>query len=168
MSIEFYSDAAQTVTERPEHCLCAQMAPGWMGDASAAALRAAADPACPRCGGSGVETVQESDAPSLHWANDNARAVMAALGLPLEPWGSVSLPVARRAVMRGRARFERYSRPGCELRGAPRARGNVVELAPLRAWDQGMTAADVGERVEAFARFVDACAERCATKIVWS
>src|SRR6185369_8863545 len=92
MSTTFSSDCAATMGSKQEHCLCAQMAEGFMRDATPEALREAADPACPACGGSGVETVETSDRPEMNLASGNARLLLCALRISdADLFGSVTI-----------------------------------------------------------------------------
>ena len=168
MSITFDSDARATVSIRSEHCLCAQDAERWGSGAHPKDLENAADPNCSFCGGTGVETREVSDAPSLNYANANGIALLRALRLPADYSGELPLAEARRAVIRARSgSFEAFARPEDVRYGKPRREGNVVEARPLRSFDAGLSADEVASRVEAFATFVEACAARGATKICW-
>jgi hypothetical protein len=107
----------------------------------------------------------------------NAAALWPLLRFPLEDGhvpsqGEVSVPEARCAVMRARATFDReapkHVRPTEIDHGAPRAREDgTVELRPLRAYWFGLDEDGIRDRIERFARFVEAIAERGATHVAW-
>jgi hypothetical protein len=122
--------------------------------------------------------LDDDDPRAFHLNVGNAAALWPLLGLPLEdgqlvPVGEVSVPEARRAVMRARARFEHAAsglvRTAVVTYGAPR-RGDdgVVELRPVRAVACGLDEEGLADRLERFSRFVEAVAERGATNIAWS
>ncbi len=170
MSVTFASNAASAETLVPEHCLCAQMAPRFMNGATPEALREHADPACPRCGGSGIEMVPSSDLPMLNLANGNATLLLRALRLAPDYCGEIGLPEARRAIIRARAgSLIPYTRPDHVEHGAPRARHDgAIEARPLRSFDPGLSEDGLRERLERFEALVEASAARGATIIYWS
>lgn len=99
-----------SIWHKDEPCLCAQNAECFsealheMQLNHRTELATVAWSKCPSCNGSGVETVSVSDAPCLNLANDNAGRLLSVLGLPAVYMGEVSIPGARRALMRARAR----------------------------------------------------------------
>ncbi len=177
MSYTFTADVsdAQTSTKE-EPCLCAQGAECF-GDAfqnsvepHRAELAAEAWDKCLHCKGTGVESVENDDAPSLNLGNDNAVSLLGALGLTVDCWGEIALPEARRAVMRARARksLSVYTRATEIVYGAPRADENgAIELRPIRSHGFGLTEDGLRDRIERFASFVEASASRGATTITW-
>ncbi len=169
MSVTFSSDCAASKGFAQEHCLCAQMAEGFMRDATPEALRAAADPACFACGGSGVETVEVSDRPELNLANGNARLLLCALRISdADLFGSVALPEARRAIIRARASsLEPFTRQALIEYGAARADGNLVALRPLRVHAAGVDEEGIAAYIDRFERLVSESAARGATNIHW-
>lgn len=169
MSITFRSDAPEATTLVKEHCLCAQMVEGFMGDATPEALRAAANPRCLHCGGSGVEEVPTTDGPSLNFANANGIAILRALRLGMAYSGDITIADARRAIIRARAgKLEPFVRLEQKLIGAPIERSpGVIEARPVRSWDAGLSVEGVASRIDAFAAFVEASAERGAKNIRW-
>ncbi len=170
MSITFSSDAPETITEVQEHCLCAQMAEGFMGDATPEALRAAANAACPNCSGSGIELVPSSDGPALNLCNGNGIALLRALRLGMAYAGKISIAEARRAVIRARAgSLEPFARLEEKLIGRPVVRADgAIEARPVRSWDMGLSTAALAERLERFAVVVEESAKRGAKNIYWS
>jgi hypothetical protein len=108
----------------------------------------------------------------------NAAAIWPLLGLPLvdghvPPGGEVSVPEARRALMRARARFERVAptlvRPVEIEHGAPCPQEDgTIELRPLRFLCFGLDEDGLAARLDRFERFVEAIAERGATHVAWS
>jgi hypothetical protein len=101
------------------------------------------------------------DPAHVNMANGNARAFLSFLGLdPGEHLdGRVSMPEARRAVMRARATFGRdvgdFTREGSDRKQPGRCR--VIE--------GGIDADYFSERLAMFERFLNAVAERGATSI---
>jgi hypothetical protein len=170
MSITFSSDAPEATTFVKEHCLCAQMVEGFMGAATPEALRAAADPRCGHCGGSGVEEVPQTDGARLNFANANGIALLRALRLGIAYTGDISIPEARRAIIRARAgSLEPFVRLEEKLIGKPYVRADgAVEARPVRMFSAGLDVEGIASRIDAFAAFVEACAERGATTIHWS
>jgi len=177
MSITFMSDCARTTFQKVEPCLCTQcceafsrmFSDGEDNEAIRAELKAEANPECFSCKGSGIEMFEESDAPELNLANDNMLRLLAVLGLSVEYCGEMTLPEARRAIMRGRARdVSGHVRNRVERHGAPRDCGEgVVELRPLHFLDVGLDEDGIRERVERFSAFVLEAERRGATKIWW-
>jgi hypothetical protein len=178
MSVTFHSNVTtKTVTEKLTPCLCAQMAEsfspamdGNFDDAVKADLAANANPACPFCHGSGVELMEESDAPSLNLANDNAMLLLQVLGLQPEFYGEMGLAQARRAVMRARSRSDLtpFTREDETVHGRPRTNEDgSVELRPLRVHTQGVTMNRLESYIDRFAAFVEESASRGATEIHW-
>lgn len=170
MSVTFYSDCPTEFTLEEEHCLCAQMVEGWMHGATPEALRAEADPNCAQCKGTGVEVVRRTNGPFVNWNEGNARSLFGALGIPFEPIGEVTLPEARRAVIRARARtsLDAFTRPEERVYGRPVERDGVVELRQLRVFGMGLSVEGIGERLERFEAFLREATERGATKISWA
>lgn len=169
MSITFRSDAPETTKLVEEHCLCAQMVEGFMGNATPEALRAAANPRCIHCGGTGVEKVPQSDGPSINFANANGIALLRALRLGMAYTGDITIAEARRAIIRARSSsLAPFVRLEQKLIGKPVERvPGVVEARPLRAFDPGLSEEGLSERIERFAAFVEAAAARGAANIHW-
>lgn len=178
MSVTFQSNVTSFETStKAEPCLCAQGADGFFAmmrgedsDEIRASLKADATPACPFCQGTGVEVLEQTDAPMLNLANDNAKRLLAVLGVPFDYAGEMAVADARRALMRARARVDLtpFEREAETVYGAPRAdEYGVVELRPLRLSAPALTADDLRDRVERFAAFVEESAARGATEIRW-
>jgi len=178
MSITFYSNATEFRTYTDESpCLCVQNAESFIaamsGDLSEpvrADLQANADPTCHICKGTGIEVNELDDRPEINWANDNARAILGALGVAFDECGDLSVADARRALMRARSRgdLSPFTRPEEVVHGRPRANEDgSVELRPVRSWGGALNAAGIRDRVEQFARFVEESATRGATTILW-
>jgi hypothetical protein len=179
MSVTFTSNATEfkTVTD-VSPCLCAQMAESFLAamagdfsDAVKAELRAEASLECPCCKGTGIERNELDDRPSVNWNNGNAQAILAALGVPFEYGGEMTIADARRAVMRARARTDLtpFTRPEKVVYGRPRVNEDgSVELRPLRMFGGGLDTESVHRHIEQFARFVEESASRGATTITWS
>lgn len=168
MSIIFCSDAPERVEATEEGCLCAQLAPGWCNGAAPELLAQHADPACARCHGTGVEIVSVDRNPSVNLSNGNAGALLRALGLHGDH-GTASLPEARRAVMRARARdLSALERP-TEVRRARSfaSDGTIAELYRVQSVSIGLDATGLAERIEQFAAFVEASAALGARAIHW-
>lgn len=177
MSITFNSDAPFEARLKNEPCLCAQMGWGFLammrGEDSVevrANLQEESRPDCPQCGGTGVEVVEETDAPSLNLANDNAARLLAAMDLPCDCDGEMTLAEARRGLMRARARqdLSQFVREETTVYGAPRAQEDgSVELHPVRAQSFGLSVEGLRDRIERFGAFVEAAAARGAQTIFW-
>jgi hypothetical protein len=170
MSITFYSDAPETTTLVKEHCLCAQMAEGFMGDATPEALRAAANPRCAQCGGSGVEEVPQTDGERLNFANANGIALLRALRLGMAYTGDITIAEARRAIIRARAgSLEPFVRLEEKLIGKPVVRADgAIEARPVRMHSAGLDVDGLKSRLDAFEAFVGASEARGAKMIHWS
>jgi hypothetical protein len=121
--------------------------------------------------------LDDDDPRAFHLNCGNAAALWPLLGLPLEdgqvpPGGEVSVPDARRALIRARATFERKAprlvRHAAIEYGAPRTQEDgTVELRPLRMIEVGLDEEGMVDRLDRFARFVDAVSERGATHVAW-
>ncbi len=121
--------------------------------------------------------LDEDDPRSFHLNVGNAAALWPLLGLPLEdghvpPGGEVSIPEARRALMRARASFRRVAPTlvrTTEIEyGAPRAQEDgTVELRPLCGVSFGLDEDGIAARLDRLAQFVEAVAERGATHVAW-
>lgn len=124
------------------------------------------------------EAFAEVDVPEeFGLANDNARLVGELLGLRLEGphglIGAVSLPEARRAVIRARATFATRSgplaRPDRVAYGPPRLESDgTVNLKPLRLFARGASVDYLAHQVDVFARLVHALEAAGATHLCWS
>jgi hypothetical protein len=122
--------------------------------------------------------LDDEDPRALNWSHGTAAALWPLLGLPLEagavpPVGEVSIPEARRAIIRARARFGRLApqlaREAVVEYGPPREGDDgTIELRPLRYFAAGLDEAGIARRLDAFERFVGAMAERGATHLTWS
>ncbi len=183
MSITFSGNCTVVLkTSTREPCLCAQLAErfheAWCaadeGDPIAEDLkenlRSHANSSCPSCKGSGIEEVVTDDRPEVNYSNGNAHLLLEVLGLEAEPCGSMTIPEARRAVMRGRSRrdLSDFERPSEVEYGPPRDNGKgVVELRPLRFLDVGLSSEDLRRRVDCFSALVEESAKRGATEISW-
>lgn len=170
MSVTFSSDCPSEFTFTEEHCLCAQMAEGWMHGATPEALRAEADPNCTQCKGTGIESVRSNDAPYVNWNEGNAAALFGVLGMAFESIGQASVAECRRAIIRARSRrsLDAFVRPEERVYGRPVERDGVVELRPLRVLSGGLDVDGIAERIEQFERFVQESVSRGATTILWS
>jgi len=124
-----------------------------------AALKRAANPDCLQCGGAGFETMMESDVPRVGWANLSALRVLDMLGIDSDPGstGMLTLPEARRTVMRGRARSKQFVARLC-----------YESFSDGRFHSGGLDEDSLRQRVEQFASFVEQAAERGATTIYWA
>lgn len=189
MSVTFGCDVRRRAAAHLEPCLCAQSIHGY-GDAIleyracfasglapaaelVADLRAHADPSCRQCRGSGVELVPGEDEADFNLANENARALLAALGVGSgavdDLIGELALPEARRAIMRARnVRLDHLTRPARVTAGWPRVlEDGTVVLQTTRASSPEFTVDDLLDRVDRFAALVDEAGRRGATRIVW-
>ena len=144
---------------------------GDFSEAVTADLQANAQDGCPWCKGTGVETRTQDDSPELNLNNDNAKRTLAALGIPFDYYGEISLPEARRAIMRALngSGAETLERPEETVYGRPRAQEDgSVALRPLRSYSPPLTTEDILSRVHRFSALVEEAASRGATNINWS
>lgn len=175
MSVTFLSNAPGDKIRKTEPCLCTQMCGAFSammrGEDSPeirASLRAEANPHCYMCHGEGVEVVTTSTAPELNLCNDNAKRLLAALGLD-DIYGEISLPEARRAIIRAKnTNLEDLVRNEVVEYGTPRDNyDGTVEMRPLRYHSAPLTLEGLQERIERFAAFVEDSAKLGATQIYW-
>jgi len=119
------------------------------------------------------ETEEALDPREVNMSNMNAVAFLRFLGI--DPGseqglcGEITLPEARRAIMRARATFDR--KVGGFTRES-RSEGNlvvngVVQLGVPRFHEQGIDADYIQDRLARFSVFVEAVAELGATHISW-
>jgi len=161
-----------------EPCLCAQMAEsfsaamgGDFSEAVTADLQANAQDGCPWCKGTGVETREQDDSPELNLNNDSAQRILAVLGIPFDHCGEISLPEARRAVLKAlnSSGVSALERPEEAVYGRPRAQEDgSVALRPLRSYSPPLTTEDILSRVRRFSALVEEAASRGATQISWN
>jgi hypothetical protein len=104
------------------------------------------------------------DPAHLNLNNGNARAFLLFLGLEPgdEPSGAVTMPEARRAIIRARATFARhvgdFTREGSDTRRPGRCRVVAGGIGP-----------DYFEmRLDSFEMFLNVVAEKGATSILWA
>ncbi len=170
MSITIESDLTRDAEEKEEPCLCAQMAPYWSDfyedlDRSPRVrrdLRENADEKCHTCKGSGIEVVlQDIDFPSLNLSNESADRLFKMLGVESRSddgfVGEMSIPEARRAVMRSQSRksLEPFVKPEEKEYGKPREISpGVVELRPKRWHSRAINESMLRDYIDMFARFV--------------
>ena len=108
-------------------------------------------------------TLDIEDLNSLNMASANARVFLSFLGLDSgpEPDGDVPVPVARRAVIRARATFERracrFTRTGADTKRPGQCRVIVG----------GIDEDYFGRRLDDFERFLGVVVEKGATRIYW-
>lgn len=180
MSITFGSNATgYTSTAKLEPCLCAQFAQCF-GDVlhgnmvtaqQRAELASQAHPDCYSCKGTGLETVETSNAPQVNFANTNAMDLLRAMGRVCpDCYGEMTLADARRGIMRAlnRSDLSAFTREDEIAFGAPRdEEDGTVELKPVRMMSRGSSVADVKRRIADFQAFVEEVASRGATTITW-
>lgn len=163
MSVTFSSDAYDQGLPVMEPCLCTQMDPSfsqWFRyGVDAEAAKFAASPECWTCKGSGVEGYVRSALPELNFANENAEALINAMGIKQDYYhGSMTLAQARRGIVRARnTKFSVPERPAWEgvFGGARIIPGGEI------------TRESVLDHVNRFADFVEKVAKLGAKKIVW-
>lgn len=179
MSLRFSPVVEEPGPDHEEACLCSQLMPGWPAVASGrvplshpgvrGTLSEHADPECLRCFGSGVETVFGEDPVALNVAGDNGQVLLAVLGLKPEPYGELTLPEARRALMRARNRpsLASFARGDVEVRGPRGSRSDgAVELG-LRFRCGGLSEERIRQYLDRFEEIVRVAQERGADRIVW-
>jgi len=177
MSITFDSDIERDMETKTEPCMCAQMAEHWSDfyegrDTPAIRdnLKQEANPGCFHCKGSGIEKVEhEINAPTLNLSNMNAAVLFDILGINGEKH-ELTIPEARRAIIRSQARgsLEQFVRPERTEYGKPREISpGVVDLKPLRLFERGLTKEQIQAYIVRFADFVSQVTRRGATRIFW-
>lgn len=161
-------------TARPEPCLCAQRAPNYADalfdglEPHRTELAQHAEHDCRLCQGSGVE-IRTSPEHMVDLSSRNALAVLGGL-MGLDPQdGRISIPEARRALMRARARDPQpHTSPARRLYGAPRTHEDgVVELRPVRLVDQGIDTDGLTSRLDRIAQLVETAAQLGCPGIEW-
>lgn len=133
-------------------------------------LKENASPHCPSCKGTGIESVAQDDAPSMNLANGNAMILLKVLGLPTEYAGEISVPEARRALIKAMSRSSvtEFERPQRIEHGKPREiEPGVMDLKPLRYFDQGVDENRIRDYIKRFAEFVSEVIQKGGTKIYW-
>lgn len=140
-------------------------------EAHARTLRAHAIPTCPLCDGEGIETI-ERPLGSLNLCNANAGTLLALLGLQIAPAGKVSMPDARRALMRATSSFDRLApcltRDAASVYGPPMYRSDgAVELRPIRTRFAALSVEDLRVRLSMFAEIVYDAIDAGADAITW-
>jgi hypothetical protein len=149
------------------------MAEGWMHSATDKALREAADPKCPFCKGTGKESREESDAPFLNLANQNARALFTVLGIdPGEDLlGECPLAEAKRALIRAKnSNPEKWPTFKDQVTtGAPRKNEDgTVTLRPVHIYTFGLDEERMSGYISRFEQFLSEVEKRGATLIKWA
>jgi hypothetical protein len=183
MSITIDSDLQRDIEEKQESCMCAQMAEKWSDFQEGFDtpeirdnLRQEANPNCHYCKGTGIETVShEVGAPTINLSNRNARVLFSILGLDVEGEegyvGEMTIPEARRAVMRAQSRqnIAKFVQPETKVHGKPReVSPGVYDMKPLKMYDAGLTEEQLHAYIRRFAEFVVEVSRLGATKIFWS
>jgi len=176
MSITIDSDAPRSYSQKQEPCLCAQMAESFSDFFNGqdtpemrADLKANANPNCPTCKGTGIEYAEVDDAPFMNLSNDNAAIFFAILGVQGSSHGEMSLPEARRALMRASSRdLSKYERPEKKLHGKPQeVEPGVVDMRPVKYWEMGLDQKKLQAYIQRFAQFLHEVSQRGAKKIRW-
>jgi len=181
MSITIDSDLPHNIINKTEPCLCSQMAEGWtdyyQGKRTPEIeknLKLEANPNCPFCKGEGIEVVGYEDTPSLQLSNRNANALFKILGINLfgkeGMVGEMTIPEARRAIMRSQSRknVSQFVLPEKNLYGKPREISpGVIDLKPLRFFEPALTEEQLKDYIKRFAEFVIKVSRLGATKIMW-
>ena len=111
----------------------------------------------------------------IDWSNVNARSVLTLLGLVKvggDLAGEISIPEARRAVMRARATFDRVAsrliRYGKVQYSPPRANEDgSVEIRPLRYVEPAVGTEYLARQIDRFEKYVEHVAKKGATHVSW-
>jgi len=163
MSVSFQPE---NLKYRPSYWVCqcvgweleqrySQAALDQLGELEKRELAEAANAECRYCKGTGVEEIPEPDGPFINWCNANAEALLAAMGRPADDLcGALSVPEARRMVMRGRNR------------GSVSAFTRADECGD-RFYSMGLGEDDIQARLATFGEFVEECAAYGAEEIVY-
>jgi hypothetical protein len=156
-------------------CLCAQMGDGFIlmmrGQDSIevrADLAKQADPRCMSCGGTGVENTPVESPHHLDLCLDNARRLLAALGLA-QDFGQCPVADARRALVRARnMNLGNLVRAEETTYGGPRVQEDgTVAMRPIRSHSAGLSVEGLVERIDRFESFVRSAVAAGATEIHW-
>jgi hypothetical protein len=177
------SDLPRDIEEKQEPCMCAQMAEHWTAFYEGRDtpdirynLKSEANPKCFHCHGTGVETVgHEVGIPTINLNYRNAKVLFEILGIningPDGMVGEITIPEARRAVMRGRSKqnLAKFIAPECKQYGKPREiEPGVIDMRPLRMFECGLTEDKIRSMIQEFAALVLEVSHRGATKIFWT
>lgn len=164
-SVTFSTDIPDDGLPVMEPCLCTQMHEkfnDWFryGVGPEDEMKAAADPSCYICKGSGIEGYRRPTKPELNFSHDNASAVLGTLGLPTsELYGMMSVHEAKRALIRAknRSNLDQFTRAPIDKKRPGRA----------RIFDGGISEEGIRERLDRFEKFLDNSIADGATKIYW-
>lgn len=176
MGITIDSDAPRQFSMKDEPCLCAQMSEvfsdffrGKDTPEIRADLKANANPNCPICKGTGVENVEQNDAPHMQLSGVNASLFFSLLGLDIEK-GEATLPEARRGLMRASSRsdLKPFTRDEQITYGKPiEIEPGVIEMKPMRSLSLGLDEEKLKRYLETFAEFLNKISQLGAKKILW-
>lgn len=182
-SISFWSDSDSGFDEVTEPCLCAQGSEepfyeleDMLGsedpekvEKAKEALAESAEKACPYCRGTGVHARKVRREREINWSNTNAMAMMEVLGIEPEYSGSMTVPEARRAIMKAKSRssLKKFERPEENLTRPRETEDGVTELHSPFFYSQGLSEADIRERMESFEALVDEASANGAKNVMW-
>jgi hypothetical protein len=104
------------------------------------------------------------DSGYLNMASSNARVFLEFLGLEpgVEPSGETTIPLARRAIMRARATFER------NVKNFVREESDTKRPGQCRVIEAGLPPEYFSLRLDSFEKFLNVVAEKGATSIYWA
>jgi len=124
---------------------------------------------CRYCGGSGVHITKVRRETEINLSNSNAMAILEVLGIKPDYDGSISLPEAKRALMKAKSRssLKKFERPEEILTRPREIEEGVTELHSPYFYGQGLSESDIKERLEKFEKLIKEAEANGAKNILW-
>lgn len=182
-SISFWSDAESEVKEVREPCFCVERADFSYGELTSMlnsadpgkikkaeeTLRRFGDSDCGGCNGLGFMTEEIRNEQGITWSNTNALALLEILGLEPEYGGSMTIPEAKRAIMRAknRSNLKKFERQDVDIRRHRKVDDEVTELNSPKFYSKGLSEADIKEKISQFESLVNEAESEGAKNINW-
>lgn len=182
-SISFWSDAESEGEEVKELCFCVERASLSYGELHAMLnsgdpeknkkakeiLRMASEEDCGGCDGTGFMTGTVMNDHGITWSNTNALALLEILGLEPDYSGSMTVPEAKRAVMRAknRSNVKRFERQDDVVRRHRETEDGVTELNAVKFYSKGLSESDIKGKIDQFESLVNSAEAEGAKNINW-
>ena len=182
-SITFWSDSDAPSDEVREPCLCTQDLDAPLDEVDrmlrsddpdevkeiSARLKEHANGRCLYCKGEGVVVDRIRREVELNWSNANALAVLEVLGLEPDYSGSITVPEARRAVMRAKSRssLSEFERPEEVLTRPREVEEGVTELHSPYLHSFSQSEDEIRRKIERFETLVREAEANGAKNILW-
>lgn len=182
-SISFWSDAESEVKEVREPCFCVERASLSYGELTSMLnsgdpeknkkakeiLRMTSEEDCGGCGGTGFMTGTVINNQEITWSNTNALALLEILGLEPEYGGSMTIPEAKRAIMRAknRSNLKKFERQDVDIRRHRKVDDEVTELNSPKFYSKGLSEADIKGKIDQFEGLVNKAESEGAENINW-